>query len=443
LVINDDEYNIDAVVSPDAAYFLGIFSGQSKLYGQEAVYLSSDGKSFSKGAGYSDLPIARECYFAFVPNTVPLGVATSVFIPANKFKVKDQSGQELEDFLIGFGKFQLPEGEKEFYASLAQYKGVSGSQSIADRTDDFNRLRNSINEYVVQGSVLTGGTISYGGNYKSYFNQLLKQDGTGNVGDEASKALLDADKSRLIEQRTEYASVFSLDDSISIDARKYYEEDYDPYTSVIAGDGRTLDQAQEIWDQFRQGYHNYDSVKKIFEDNFGIDPDSTEEFMEDFKNIFFNTDSTSAGFKKFSQTQGSGRDEFAVLFSSSDINKSESAAIDFATKNLIDAPIDQGGLIEYFNSILKQKLTSFKQNFFIENDAFLLQQAGAPAEVKSSLALIKNPQQLFLVIVGIFRQAMWNDPYARAWLVLRPSRRIGIGFGQRNVSVLINGTLEM
>jgi len=40
-----------------------------------------------------------------------------------------------------------------------------------------------------------------------------------------------------------------------------------------------------------------------------------------------------------------------------------------------------------------------------------------------------SAKQLFLLIVGLFRQAMWQDPYARAWLVLKPSRKIGIGFG--------------
>ena len=40
-----------------------------------------------------------------------------------------------------------------------------------------------------------------------------------------------------------------------------------------------------------------------------------------------------------------------------------------------------------------------------------------------------SAKQIFLIIVGLFRQAMWQDPYARAWLVLKPSRKIGIGFG--------------
>jgi hypothetical protein len=32
-------------------------------------------------------------------------------------------------------------------------------------------------------------------------------------------------------------------------------------------------------------------------------------------------------------------------------------------------------------------------------------------------------------MVGLFRQKMWQDPYARAWLVLKPSKKIGVGFG--------------
>ena len=39
------------------------------------------------------------------------------------------------------------------------------------------------------------------------------------------------------------------------------------------------------------------------------------------------------------------------------------------------------------------------------------------------LSNIKTPKQLFLLLVGIFRQKLWADPYARAWVVLRPDKK--------------------
>lgn len=34
-----------------------------------------------------------------------------------------------------------------------------------------------------------------------------------------------------------------------------------------------------------------------------------------------------------------------------------------------------------------------------------------------------TPKQVFLLVVGMFRQAMWQDAYSRAWLVLKPNRK--------------------
>jgi len=44
-------------------------------------------------------------------------------------------------------------------------------------------------------------------------------------------------------------------------------------------------------------------------------------------------------------------------------------------------------------------------------------------QVEAYLAKIKTPKQLFLLMVGVFRQKMWQDPYARAWIVLRPDKK--------------------
>lgn len=37
---------------------------------------------------------------------------------------------------------------------------------------------------------------------------------------------------------------------------------------------------------------------------------------------------------------------------------------------------------------------------------------------------IKTPKQLFLLLVGIFRQTMWQDPYSRAWVGLVPNKKL-------------------
>ena len=64
-----------------------------------------------------------------------------------------------------------------------------------------------------------------------------------------------------------------------------YDEDFDGNTSVIAGNGRTISQAQEIWDQFRYGSHTYDSVKDIFSNVFLLQWDDQSEFPQAIKNI--------------------------------------------------------------------------------------------------------------------------------------------------------------
>jgi hypothetical protein len=113
-----------------------------------------------------------------------------------------------------------------------------------------------------------------------------------------------------------------------------------------------------------------------------------------------------------------------------------SEAIEYARKNLIDASLDQGGLINYFNTLIVSKykmLGKFFQN--ASNVSLIVGQTVGGGLVKTSDILNKtksnklSAKQVFLLIVGLFRQAMWQDPYARAWLVLKPSRKIGIGFG--------------
>jgi len=62
---------------------------------------------------------------------------------------------------------------------------------------------------------------------------------------------------------------------LSHESRAQYDEDYDVSTQVIAGDGRTLADAREIWDFFRITFHEDKMVKSIFRTAFGMNPDST------------------------------------------------------------------------------------------------------------------------------------------------------------------------
>lgn len=80
-----------------------------------------------------------------------------------------------------------------------------------------------------------------------------------------------------------------------------------------------------------------------------------------------------------------------------------------------------------------KQLGKFFQN--ANNVTLIIGQTSGGGLIKLSDLLDKtqskslSSKQLFLIIVGLFRQAMWQDSYSRAWLVLKPSRKIGIGFG--------------
>ncbi len=67
----------------------------------------------------------------------------------------------------------------------------------------------------------------------------------------------------------------------SVKARSFFDEDFSATTHVIAGNGRTLAQANDIWDQFRFMFHTLDPIKKIFFDIYGLDPDD-ETPLPDF-----------------------------------------------------------------------------------------------------------------------------------------------------------------
>ena len=423
-VIQTLSTDIDAVVSPDAAFYLDILSydvSVKKDTEKQDLYI------YDK-KGYAPIPDVEECYFAFVPNTIPLGVAFSAVVPIKNFKIKKSPntspqlqpfnpgppGVETEDsVVIGFGNWVPTNGANDLYAVLK------------------NPSMEPIRQYVPEGANNSSETdYRFGGNYKSYYSLIKKP-----IGDESRNNLQDItyginllksesnDKDYSSSGRVEFASVFSNQDSTSVEARKFYDEDYDINTTVIAGNGRTLAQAQQIWDQFRYGYHTYDTVKDIFKNTYLMDWNDTTPFPEEIQNIFGGKPLPEkfGVYKKFGETGNNALDEFSLLFG--DIkNSSQQEAIEFSRKNFVDAPIENGGLIEYFNALTAEKIALLKSNLF---DVTQMRNIyGQEVEEPDLGSIIKCPQDLFYYLVGLFRQSLWSDAYARAWLVLKPDRKI-------------------
>ena len=201
---------------------------------------------------------------------------------------------------------------------------------------------------------------TFGGNYKGYLYNVLKKN-YSKVTRTAGYEQLDIELSTTGDistgtGRVKFADIFSISDNVSIEARAYYDEDYNPQVSVIAGNGRTLSQARDIWDQFRFGYHTYDHVKLAFYDAYGMDPDSEDELPTDIKNLLLNIGDPNVidVFKKFSETgQPNGLDEFSILLGqdwySDSANANIKAGANYAVDKFIDADIENGGIIEYFN----------------------------------------------------------------------------------------------
>jgi len=453
-----DERSLSAVVSPDAAYYLGILTTPNRGLDEKGNYSNDAGGG---NPGYAVTPDIQECHFAFVPNTIPLGVAYTSDQKITNNLAKDDS----KDFIIGFGQFDISlVFKEEVSVVIIGPDGSSSSQVIPGYyEEDENLLRpgmdtNILNEF----TATTANSGSQGGNYRDYYQQIT----SGKYADmtvEYGRTLLASEDGKMDygnNARTHFASVYSATDSTSVDARRFYDENFDPLVSVIAGNGRTLSQAQQIWDEFRFSYHTEQSVKDIFFATLSMDPDSEETFPDEIQKIFSPDALTSdyESFKKFGYTTtktsgtadhptggvGDAIDEFSLLFGDA-VTPGQNAAVEYARKNLIDAPIEQGGLINYFNALTIDKIKALKENLFQIQTNFDLTNEGnkapvikgrggppskrAPATDQQAASTdlfqsITNPKALFLYVVGLFRQSLWSDPYARAWLVLKPDRKI-------------------
>lgn len=75
----------------------------------------------------------RDCYFTFVDDSIPLGVVTTVYNPANEFKYKGDIDDD-KSYFIGFGKFSA-EGEgkllvEELTAQNAYFRPTGSPDSM-------------------------------------------------------------------------------------------------------------------------------------------------------------------------------------------------------------------------------------------------------------------------------------------------------------------------
>jgi len=91
-------------------------------------------------------------------------------------------------------------------------------------------------------------------------------------------------------------------------------------------------------------------------------------------------------------------------------------------------------LINYFNTLALSKYR--KLGRFFQNSSNISLILGSSTKIAAPYEIFNKSaggnltaKQIYLLIVGLFRQVMWQEAYARAWLVLKPSRKIGVGFG--------------
>jgi hypothetical protein len=574
---------IDAVVSPDAAYYLGILTNTQTinpaigagfgLFGSFGADLLLDlGKgnsgvsaanvptpksreiveyleSFREGSGVSNkfwekdnagqyfgsyiVPTTRSCYFTFVEDDFPLGVIPAPIIEPQEYSYSSDSDpgtkwKSDKSYIIGFGRSKgkdnqqvtsaVFEGQNDIefddfksisstggtvYREYGYLKEVLEDQTLLeDNTAIVNNLFTPANEAVIHFETqrdnaikaAIGGNVSadFGNNVKGYFASILD----GSYDDISSDALYEllASETNTFKDgddkddrgRNAFRDVYDpINDFIIADqARRNYDEDFDPTVAVIAGNGRTLGQAREIWDFFRIVFHEDKTVKSIFFDAYGIDPDDDQELPEPILQLL-SSDSSSSNeiFERYTGTYKVGskgflrkrdaEDEFGQLLGQDYIQTPQSyvnpftqeieyigtegikEAINYSSEMFLDlseknseGKIVRSGLFQDLDTLLLSKyghLTGLLR-FIISPEGSTAgisdeeMQSEDPttrsiAAFRASLAIdennvadilekINSPKKLYLMIVGWFRQVLWSDPYYRAWLVLKPNRRL-------------------
>ena len=490
---------ISAIVSPDAAYFLHLLiDDKGRIVSpMEDIGARQNGQIWSStGTQWEGIAMVEknmtECMFTFVPDSTPVGVVTSSYVPANRFKPQNSGMFGDNTFLIGFGAFKTEEGDlPEILPAVSSARSENISTGItADMAERMfaDGIRTAAS-YSYATDVLSEKTLndwqkewSKGGNWVNYFDYIQPIDGESKIGELAQDSLfnkLQEDKKN--GSREEFISVWDPLDNVSVVARSFYDERFDNTVKVIAGGGRKVAEAQQIWDQFRFGYHNYESVKAVFQATYGLDPDSEEESEDPIFKLL--TGKSNVSFEEF------GADkiglEFNTLLGADWVSQqgpptivgqqpvSPQAAIDIAIEEYVDGGVDgldqnrnpiinkDEGIIDVYNYLVKKKLDGLMS---LVKNHFEIYQYGdvtldsddsttAPGQItpKQSeekaldlLKSIKTPKQLYLLLVGIFRQKLWADPYARAWLVLRPDKKrySATGMGAvANYSLVAGGPL--
>ena len=473
----EQEVPLSAIVSPDAAYFLGMLN----LTPIESEFWS-DGKSSKSenewaGAedaitalarsGIAPFPVPRICYYAFVPDSTPLGVVPDIVLPADEFKAAD--GTTIEEIgngqkIIGFGLFTVKGNGKKEVVKSSNYNQSKGSfneffELQLSSSVELSNVIDSVGKLELGGNIYGNGTDA-----KSYFDLVKEKNYSAIDQDTLREIVKNEKKENLNISERRFAEVYDPLDSTSVQARQYYDEDYDQNVKVIAGNGRTLQQATGIWDQFRFGYHTYTNVKESFQRAYGLDPDSEEQIP----NAFLSQPNTTSAadfrrfesadpnnkdemesaaaslrdkpFAKYSSSGGTAEDEFSTIFGDSFFEtpyqfKDESGLVrssvspgfqanlrtglEQARVNFIDAGKENDGLIDYFNDLVLSKAQRLRV-LILEG----LKQSGVqPEDADQYIQSITTPKQLFLFVVGAFRNTMWKDPYARAWLVLKPNMK--------------------
>jgi|GEM_PF-1491367 len=464
-----DKLNLSAIVSPDAALYLGVLN----LTEEEKNYYhgdndANDAAKALAAAGISPNPQPRNCLFVFVDDNTPLGVASTIDTPIMDFKVATGPTKTGFEYVIGFGNFSAAHSSDQLLTATLTTNALAGGMSqlpsgSSEAAKDlyiktagtpidsaFTEYRPSAGVTMVTAAMLAE-QAARGGNYKEYFNLVNKKDYDKLSHDELYK-ILDGELTTTGSAdtgsgRDTFPAVYDPADPQAYDARALFDEDFSSSVHVLAGNGRTLFEANEVWDQFRMGYHTYDSVKEIFFNVYGVNPEDEEALPAGFAEIIKQTANGKIDdalkvdvFQKFNKTDGNAIDEFTVLLGSDfidaktasgptiggNINEIVSgdvkAAIEYARSNFIDAPDSKDGLISYFNSILKDKF--IKLGAFVAANKTLIQANGADTGlIFGSEGQPITGKQLFYLTVGLFRQAMWQEPYARAWLVLKPNRK--------------------
>lgn len=489
---------LSALVSPDAAYFLGMLN---LTYAERTIWSSGD-SSKNEGdwhgaedaikslaaAGVAPFPVPRKCYYAFVPDDMPLGVVPDFVMPVDEFS---PPGQEIvheygsDKKIISFGAYQGNNNKKTTinntnYNPSGSSDGENFFEFKVSSSVTMEDVLNSVGKLEIAGNVLgTNGT--FGPGTGDYFDLVKNQDWEGI--ENLKKVLEEELKDRSTFAQKRFSAVYDEAEPKSVEARNFYDEDYNPNVAVIAGNGRTLQQAMEIWDQFRAGYHTYSNVKEAFVRAYGLPAEgeeseqdlgtfltggfglgkklgdkgltsgtqTTTQYIDGARRTYQTTDAQESAaatdkdlknlFQYYSESNNSAEDEFSLVFGDSffagpDWIGSENAAaqaavkgnseqirqgLEAARKDFIDNPDSKNGLISYFNELLNDKLDKILS---IIRDSLSLSGVTDKEAQDQYIASIKTSRQLFLFMVGAFRNRMWSDPYARAWLVLKPNRKL-------------------